>query len=215
MVTAFLVAASIAGLSLSPPVAAQSLDEAGWELVFAERGIEVHRRLVSDVVETLTAATVAAPPAEVFSVITDYAHYPEFMPHLIESQVIAQEGNTQHILQCVRISELFRFLLKDRCHVVRNALLYPSEGNGHYRVEWSLDSAATHALDRDDALPTRLNTGYWDLQSIEGGSATQVHYYLQTDPGGSIPVYFANVGTTQSIPSVIDAVRNRVVAGSR
>lgn len=195
-------------------VNAQSRTEEGWILDFDEDGIQVNRRVssVSDVVEILALTTIDAPPEKVFAVITDYANYPSFMPHITESRIVAQEDNIQTLFQRVRISGFLSFLIKDRHHVVRNLLIYPDNGRDHFRVEWSLDLAATRELKPGNAIATRLNTGYWDLQGIDGEEGTQVLYYLHTDPGGSIPKSFVNAGTTKSIPAIIHAIRDRLAA---
>lgn len=194
------------------PASSRTLVEEGWYLVFEGDDIRVHRRYESgsDVVETLTLATIKAPPRQAFLVLTDYTHYSDFMPHVVETRVISQTNNVQLIFQRLRISELFRVLLKDRCHVVKNVLLLPNDGDNHYRIEWSLDAVATMKIKFDNAIATRVNSGYWDLQEIDGGSASRMQYYLKADPGGSIPKSFANEGTLQSIPAVIRAVRDRV-----
>ena len=106
-----LLTALLLGVTMSPLSSlanAQSLTDEGWKLAHEKNNILVHRRISSqsDLVETLTTATIDAAPKKVFSAITDYAHYPEFMPHIIESKVIEQEGNTQLIFQRVRISEI-------------------------------------------------------------------------------------------------------------
>jgi hypothetical protein len=195
----------------SPPAAE------GWELAFEEDDVRVYRRFLpdSDVVETFTLARIEAPPERVFSVLTDHGRYHEFMPHIVESRLVSQAGDTQLIFQRLRISDVFRFLFKDRYHVVRNRLHRPPEGASHYRVEWSLDTAAMRDLRVDDAIATRLNSGYWDLQGLDGGSATRVEYYLRADPGGSIPKSFAHAGILESIPAVIDAVRTQAISTTR
>jgi hypothetical protein len=199
-------------LAHSNVVYAQSLENEGWELVFDKDNIQVHRRLkpASDLVEILTIATIYSSPEKVFSVITDYASYPEFMPHIVESRVVRHENNSQEIFQRVRISEFFRFLFKDRYHVVINHLTYPEPDGNHYRVEWTINAAATKELEIEGAIATSLNTGYWDIQGINDNQETRIHYYLHTDPGGLIPKNFVNSGTTKSIPAVINAVRDRV-----
>jgi len=200
-----------APLVASGPAAAQAPEGEGWELAIERDDLRVHRRFMpgSGIVETLTLAKINAPPRRVFFVLTDYTRYPDFMPHFVECRVLSRVENVQLIFQRLRISEAYHFLLKDRYHVVRNVLPSPGEGDKRYRIEWSLDAAAMQNMQVDDAVATRLNTGYWDLQESDGGSATQIRYYLRADPGGAIPKFFANQGTVQSIPAVIDAVRER------
>ena len=211
--SAALIVMSVITLQGNPGIA-QTLGDNGWELVYDEDSIQVHRRSssTSDVVETLTLSVIDETPERVFSVITAYPQYAEFMPHVIESRIVAQRDQTQTIFQRIRISELLRFIIKDRYHIVSNHLLLPQGDANHYRIEWSIDLPATRALQIDNAIATEINTGYWDLRATDDGTATLVEYYLHTDPGGSIPKTFVNTGTTQSIPAVIHAIRDRLGA---
>jgi hypothetical protein len=164
----------------------------------------------SEVVESLTFTTIAAKPEAVFAVITDYPNYPDFMPHIIESRIIESDGTNQVLFQRVRISKFLRFIFKDRYHVVKNELYLPGGKDSSYRIEWSLDTAATAKAAIGNAIATRLNSGYWEIRGGDDGDHSQLRYYLHTDPGGSIPKAFVNMGTTQSIPDVIRALRERL-----
>lgn len=191
---------------------ARTLEDEGWTLVFDEPDIRVYRRLEegSDIVETLTRATFDAQAGQVFAVITDYANYPDFMPHVVESRIIEQTGNTQTLMQRISIAGFLSFMIKDRFHVVSNRLTLPEGGNDSYRIEWSIDRKKTRDMKPDDTIATRLNDGYWKIQGIDGGSRSEVSYYLHTDPGGSIPSTLVNTGTTRSIPAVIRAIADRL-----
>jgi hypothetical protein len=193
---------------------APSLEDEGWALVFDEQDIQVYRRLfeATDIVETLTLVTFEAAPEQVFAVVTDYTNYPSFMPHIIESRIFEQVGNTQNLFQRISISGWLSFLIKDRYHVVNNRLIYSENGGDHYRVEWSIDADKTRNMKPDDAIATRLNNGFWDIRGSNGGSRSEVRYYLHTDPGGSIPKTAVNAGTTRSIPAVIRAITDRLAA---
>jgi len=195
-------------------VNAQSLTDEGWQLAFDKDNIQVHSRSSpkSGLVETLTLTTIDATPKRVFSVITDFANYPKFMPHIIEARVVKRENDTLLIFQRIRISNLLRYLFKDRYHVITIRLFYPDDAGNHFRVEWTLNVPATQKLQLDSAIATPINTGYWDLQGVNGGKSTQIKYYIHTDPGGSIPKYFANTGVKQSIPMVIRAVREQLMS---
>ena len=105
---------------------------------------------------------------------------------------------------------MLKFLFRDRYHVVTNRLIYPQNGDNHFRVEWRLNAAATQKLKLKKATATRLNSGYWDIRPGNNDEESRIEYYLHTDPGGSIPKSFVNAGTTQSIPDVITAVRKRL-----
>lgn len=182
-----------------------------WRLVSEADLICVYTRKsqASGVHEILAVATIAASPAELRGVISDYARYPEFMPYVEVSEVLKREGNTAWVFQQLSLP----FPISDRYYTIRVVGgPGPASGNGA-RISWSL-ARDTESSNRGEGVPMLVNDGFWDLHPLEGGASTRVTYFIHTNPGGSLPSFAVNMANTVAVPRVMESLRARVLAGS-
>ena len=56
----------------------------------------------------------------------------------------------------------------------------------------------------------KTNQGFWFIEPY-GEKSTKVTYQLLTDPGGSIPKFFIDMGVKVTMPNVIKAVKKRAL----
>jgi hypothetical protein len=198
--------------ALRPQTRAVSSSAIGkWRLVSEADLICVYTRKsqASGVHEILAVATIAASPAELRGVISDYARYPEFMPYVEASEVLKREGNTAWVFQQLSLP----FPISDRYYTIR-VVGGPGTASGNgARISWSL-ARDTESSNRGEGVPMLVNDGFWDLHPLEGGAATRVTYFIHTNPGGSLPSFAVNMANTVAVPRVMESLRARVLAGS-
>ncbi|MBE0621841.1 MAG: hypothetical protein IH605_14710 [Burkholderiales bacterium] len=180
-----------------------------WKRVSDRERICVYSRQspASSIHEVMAIAAISAAPGRVFEVISDYAHYPAFMPYVTASKVLKKEQGAQWVFQQLA----FPFPLSDRYYTIRldaDTSLAPSNV---YRVTWRLVKSG-EPFQQGKGEPTLANIGFWDLRPLAGEDATQVTYFIHTDPGGALPAFAVNMANSVAVPLVIEKVRARVAA---
>ena len=115
--------------------------------------------------ELITAGVlVNKPPQDVYDVIHDYEHYPEFMPSVVKSEVIyrSPDGKVEHVRHHVKFK--FSILSYTVVYTLKNDL-YPPRG-----MKWDL-------LEGDLAS----SYGSWELVPLDGGKRTAAFYSVYSD----------------------------------
>ena len=161
----------------------------------------------SNIHEIKAEATLAASPTSIFSVIADYGRYPEFMPYVKTSEVIKSAEDTSWVFQQLALP----FPVSDRYYTIRLVADKHLASPGSYRVDWTLAGPEVPGR-TGSGVPLLINTGYWKLQPVDEGKGTHVTYFIHTDPGGALPALVINIANKEAAPSVVKAVRTRVVA---
>jgi ribosome-associated toxin RatA of RatAB toxin-antitoxin module len=120
---------------------------------------------------TTAGILIDQPPDAVYKTITDYAHYPQFMPSTEECEVVATNGNVQDIRYVIK----FKFLVFSWSveYVMRQTLKSPQE------ISWNLLSSKGNKI--------RKSFGSWRLMSIEGGKRTAAFYSVYSDVSNAVP----------------------------
>jgi ribosome-associated toxin RatA of RatAB toxin-antitoxin module len=137
------------------------------------------------------SAIIPYPPAQVWSVVTDFESRPRYVPGNKDAHIIRREGNR------VWIAEHLRILLMNVRFVVISTL-DPDQGT----VTWVIDRSAAH-----DIADT---TGSWTVVPLEGGHATLVRYRTWIDSGRSVPRFVEDFLTKRSLPKIVEGIRNEV-----
>jgi ribosome-associated toxin RatA of RatAB toxin-antitoxin module len=137
------------------------------------------------------SAVIPYPPAEVWSVVTDFESRPRFVPGNKEAHIIRREGNRLWIAEHLRI-----LLINVRFVVI--STLDPEQGI----VTWVIDRNAAH-----DIADT---TGAWTVVPLEGGQATLVRYRTWIDSGRSVPRFVEDFLTKRSLPKIVEGIRAEV-----
>ena len=137
------------------------------------------------------SAVIPYPPAEVWSVVTDFESRPRFVPGNKEAQIVRREGNR------VWIAEHLRVLFMNVRFVVISTL-EPEQGI----VTWVIDHNAPH-----DIADT---TGSWTVVPLQGGQTTLVRYRTWIDSGRSVPHFVEDFLTKRSLPKIVEGIRAEV-----
>lgn len=133
-------------------------------------------------------ALIAGPPEKVWSAITDYERYKEFMPLTTVSQIKRREGDT------VWFYTELSFPLKTIRYEIKLKLDKPK-----WRVDWTL-------VEGD----LKSNEGSWQLEPYgPDGKETYAVYTVYVAPGFSIPGFIMNKITQGSLPQLMTAVRKQ------
>ena len=151
---------------------------------------------------------IDAPPATVWAVIADLERYPEFMPYVKVSRVLAREpGGVTIAYQQLSFGGLRLLGVSDRDYVIRivDDVTTTSDGRPLLRRVWNIADAPVPSSD-PSVIRLTVNRGSWQL-SPAGDDATLAVYCLFTDPGGSLPAWVVNRANQSGIPDVFKAVR--------
>ena len=194
-----------AGLSL---VSASALAGDDWNQVMQDGQTTVWTRSVpgSRVKEVKAAGTIDAPPAAVFAVIRDFAHYADIMPYTTkETKVLETSADGKNVWYYTVVDAP---IVSKRDHTLKVTIDKIAEnGDGIYRLSWA--SANDHPKappPRDGYVRLNNTKGSWELKPYDGNKTYAV-YYVNTDPGGSLPVFVINKANTEAVPKVLEALR--------
>lgn len=202
---AALGAACCASLVVGVASAARAGD--GWTQVMQDQKMTVWQRQVPGgrVKEVKAAGVIDAPPAAVYAVLKDLEHYKDIMPYTVESRVLGAEpdGKTAYFYTVVDAPVVSKRDYSLKISVDR----LPKDNDGVYRVSWVAANDYPKAPAPREGF-VRLSTvnGSWDLKPFSDGKTFAV-YFVNTDPGGSIPTFLIDRGNTEAVPKVFEALR--------
>jgi hypothetical protein len=198
----------VAGLALARPAGADAgvRDVQGWQEVRATpEGRIFHKPMQGSAIpQVLITARFAAPAAAVYGVVTDYAHLAEFIPGVAESRIIRAAGDAQWVFHRLH----FGGPVADRVYVMRSVATAEGVDRDDYRVEWALAPEPVPAGEQGST--PRQFSGFWELNSADGGNATEARYAVHSDPGGWIPPWLVTRMTDRYVRDVVRAVRMRL-----
>jgi len=140
---------------------------------------------------THATAFAACEPARVWAVITDHRHFPQFVPHLKDLQVLQVSPDFERALQTVDAV----------VSTVRYALDYHFD-----RARWHIEYALAKDLPHDIASAH----GAWQLAAAEGG--TLIDYRTAVDVGKPVPGFIKRYLARNAATDLLEAVRLRACA---
>lgn len=169
------------------------------ELVIFIKDVDEGRRIVA-------TGEVEVRPEIVFDVLSDFEHYPDFMPYVEESRVLSRKGNSQ-VVTYARIAPP---LVSERDYLLRVRMTRGTASNsGVFKIEW--EAVPEVQPEVEGVVRVKLNEGSWLVAPLDGGARTRLTYTLLTNPGGLIPDFVANMSNTIAIPELFKAVGKRSV----
>ena len=137
------------------------------------------------------ASLVHRPPREVWAVLTDFEHWPEFMPLVNETHVERREGATLWVAQHYSVM----------WYPLRHTTVYeldPADG----RLSWHLDLEQPHDIASSE--------GAWQLVAVDQGRATVVRYQSRIGAGRSVPEFLERRLRERSVIQMMSALRDAV-----
>lgn len=136
---------------------------------------------------------VKARPEAVFRAVTDFDHYPEFMPNIVKATPVRSTNSGDK-----KYSFTLNVALWD---IEYTLLLKPGHKDNLYTLDWKYVEG--------DIKDT---TGSWKIRPYDKDNGySMIFYRVKTDPGRFVPDWVADRLSTQSIPDMIEAVRKRTI----
>ncbi len=128
---------------------------------------------------------INAPMERVFSVIADYAKYPEFLPEVKSIRTSKRQGTDVDVHYEVEVLKRIRYTLR----------LREEPPN---RISWTFVEGE---LMRD-------NRGQWMLETV-GEGKTRATYNIQMKLGPLVPKSIVNALVDSSLPKMLEAFKKR------
>jgi hypothetical protein len=186
-----------------------SLQAEGWAFRKDVDGVRVLERNTpgSPLREVLALALTPTPPARLMAVVGDYNAYPDFMPYVVQSEVLPATDGITRVFQHLD----FGLPIRDRAYTLRMIPFY-SPHDGSRGVAWTLEKDPAYQRDARAVRPV-INDGSWTFTPLGGQGPTLVAYLVRSDPGGWIPRWAADLATRHAVPKVVGVVLERAAAG--
>ncbi len=208
------------GYDLSPPE-----NDTGWILKSEGKNYKTYYRVRpgSSTQEVLLVGVADRKPEQVIAAITDYAHFPEFMPYVKYTRLVHSERKSQDVL----INYVFTYLdvpiplVSSRFYNLKYTDVLNYKGvPGMFRSDWVLEKGRFRLLptdpdirgflsDPEDAVETTFNQGYFLIEPVEGPMRTRITYYVWTNPGGNLPPSAVNIANAVALPKLLEAITKR------
>jgi len=181
-----------------------------WETVREEKGISVHRRVVTDspLQEFRGRGVIEAPLERVFAVIRDADRRTEWMQNCRESRFV--ERGEEHQILYNRTHAPWPAW--DRDVVLKGTIRFDPAG----KALFVLFEETTHAdvPPKEGVMRMPLLRGHWRLEPRNGNTRTFVEYQVHANPGGQLPPWVANL-VSAGIPfHTLEKLRAQVVKAS-
>lgn len=143
-------------------------------------------------------ALVAAPPEQVFAVLSDRTEFPHFMPYCKKVEVKEKKGEWSR----VRFELDFPPPIANRHYVLQlTDRIEEVSGTTVLTSRWTYEPGSGNIND---------TYGSWEVLPYEG-NASFIRYTVFTDPGGKLPAWMRTMATKIAVPRVIKGLRKRVI----
>jgi uncharacterized protein YndB with AHSA1/START domain len=149
----------------------------------------------SDLREGVVRRVLDAPPERVFRAVRDPAHYAEFMPFVTASRATGRPGEWELSLDLPWPSPDERFRI-----TVTDSIGAGPRGEPLWRSSWRLVPGSGDVVE---------NGGDWTLAAFTPGR-TLVTLRMRNDAGPPVPLGLQERGTRESLPWVLDGLRQHV-----
>jgi len=141
---------------------------------------------------TRAESLIRRPPANVWTVLTDFERWPEFMP-LIDSTRVERRAGAK-----LWVEQRYSIMLMPFGHTTIYDL-DPRDG----RLAWSLDEAAPHDI--------AASQGAWALLPITSGRETLVRYDARMSAGRAVPEFVQRMLRERSLEQLLASLRTEVL----
>lgn len=199
---------AIAAVFVGSPAQALDVKRPGTDWTEAHRSSQlvIFTKDVAEGRKIIAVSEIKAPVEVVFNVLSDFEHYPEFMPYVKESRVLSRKGDSE-LVTYARIAPPF---VNERDYPLRVRMTRGTPRNsGVFRIDWTASPKARPEI--EGVVRVKLNEGSWLAEPLHRGKRTRLTYMLLTNPGGLIPHFVVNLSNTIAIPELFEAVKKRSV----
>ena len=130
---------------------------------------------------------IKASPAQVLNVITDFEHYPKFVPNMQGAEILEIAGPRQRVRFTLNLIKRIRYTLD----------LTTIDDTG---LDWTLVDG-----------PFKHNDGQWRLDDL-GDGTTRASYSIDAELKGFLPRVIEKQLVAQSLPATLGAFRDEAEA---
>ena len=124
-------------------------------------------------------------PDQLFSIITDYERYAEFIGEIDDCEIIEDDGDRKLVEYSINMVKKFRYRLW-------------MKKTDDYRLEWTLDSGDLF----------KLSNGSWDLEA--DGDRTRATYKLEAKFKVFVPGPLAKTAMNVNLPNMMKSYHQRI-----
>jgi hypothetical protein len=182
----------------------RAADSDGWEQIADKEGVKVYRRSVpgSRLKSMRGIGIVDAPVRIVALVLLDDPRAPEWVDSLAESRVVRVLSPYEYVeYNHVAMPAIVR----DREFITRVSLAVSrADATAYIRSVPTDDPSIAHTK-----IVRGLLSGYYALQSIDGGKRTLLTIELHSDPAGLIPAWLVNLFQKDWARATIAGIRRQ------
>lgn len=139
--------------------------------------------------EHMVRAVVESPPASVWKIVSDCAHYREHLPHVAASAELARSGQT---VTC-QVTIAMPFPVSNLTAITEAVHVERADGMSR---SWKLVSG-----------DYEFNDGSWTVASYRGGAASMVTYRVHVKPKSAVPEFIRNMAQDRALPDMMRRVR--------
>ena len=201
-----LLTLCVGGILSFFPVAASAADD-DWKEVSQTPTLTIYARdhAGSSVKEVRGVGTFPVPNWVVKNVLDDVEHYPQFMPHVVESKVIKREKG--EVISYARVNPP---MISDRDYtiLVRDQSVVSDKGPV-YKTTWQ-PADDKGPPEKPGVVRIKNNEGSWMLEPTDNGAHTRGTYILWTDAGGGVPAFMLNGLNKTRLTDLFDAISKQV-----
>lgn len=200
--------ACAAALLVSFAIAAHAAEVVeGWTVVTKNADLATYSRARqgTKLLEYKGVGVIDAAPMVIKRVIDDTAEYPKFMPYVVETKTLFDDGANRIGYQ--RLSPPF---VGDRDYTVRvkcESKPCPLTGGTIFSNRWQAANDLGPA-EKKGVSRVKVTEGSWVLEPVAEGK-TRATYTIFSDSGGGIPTMLLNKANKTAIPKLFEAVRNQ------
>ncbi|MEX2209178.1 MAG: SRPBCC family protein [Myxococcota bacterium] len=141
---------------------------------------------------TRAESLIRRPPANVWTVLTDFERWPEFMPLIDATRVDRRVGAK------LWVEQRYSIMLMPFGHTTIYEL-DPRDG----RLTWNLDEAAPHDI--------AASVGAWALLPLGAGDETLVRYDARMRAGRALPEFVERMLRDRSLEQMLAGLRAEVL----
>jgi ribosome-associated toxin RatA of RatAB toxin-antitoxin module len=175
----------LAALAIAPPAVAED----GGDLESGRIDVSTVAVKGSDVPMVVVRAIVRSPPANVWKVVSDCAHYKDRLPHTAASKQLSKSGN------------------KVTCEVT---IAVPFPMSNLTAVTEAVHDESPERMTRTWKLVRgdyEFNDGSWEVRPHDGGKASLVTYKVHAKPNAAVPGFLKNMAQKKALPELIERLR--------
>lgn len=189
----------------APARAAEVMD--GWTVETRDKELTTYSRphKGSPLLEYKGVGVFDAVSTVVKRVIDDTAEYPKFMPYVVETRTLFNDGTNR-----IGYQRLAFPFVGDRDYTVRvkcESKECPITGGTIFTNRWEAANDLGPA-ERKGIARVKVTEGSWLLEPMADGK-TRATYSIFSDSGGGIPAMLLNKANKTAIPKLFEAVRKQ------